>query len=213
MHPISTLDLSKLPPADQLKRVLKSMATLDAILCPDWEDRYYSFDARWDKGEEMGSMRNGQGDDFFALFNVHGCFLKGFVHDSPLADCSLDPAEHYRGVPATFESCVTEPSFKSDQVTFCLWRGVEDPCWSHNDLNLPPGDDPDGSAYLLSPLDGQAETYWQWAESYYEQDLPLHAVRAIYQQQPMTSELAAELNPEVRLRQVKDDLREIGYPF
>ena len=26
----------------------------------------------------MGSMRNGQGDDFFALFNCHGVVIKGF---------------------------------------------------------------------------------------------------------------------------------------
>jgi hypothetical protein len=51
------------------------MAMLDAILCPEWRFRWYSFNARWAEGERMGSMRNGHGDSFFAPFDGHGCFL------------------------------------------------------------------------------------------------------------------------------------------
>ncbi len=34
---------------------------LDAIMSPDWELRYFSFDSRWSPTEEMVSMRNGSG--------------------------------------------------------------------------------------------------------------------------------------------------------
>src|SRR5438105_3956555 len=82
---ISTRDLSLLPDVDGLRRTLQSMAMLDAILCPEWEFRYYSFNAAWDAGEQMGSMRNGSGDNFFAHFSPAGCWLKGFAHDYPLS--------------------------------------------------------------------------------------------------------------------------------
>ena len=208
----STRDLALLPNVAWLRDLLRSMAMLDAILCPEWDGRYYSFDARWAKGEEMGSMRNGQGDDFFALFNSYGCFLKGFVHDSPAATSPIEPVEHYQGLPPELASCTSEPAFTPENVTFCIWRSFGDSRWAHNPIALPSGDDPDGSGYLLSPLDGKPETYWQWAEEYYERDVALHAVKAIYERQRLTDELVVTLNQERRLRDLRDDIRTIGYP-
>ncbi|MFO0819990.1 MAG: hypothetical protein U1A77_18720 [Pirellulales bacterium] len=209
---ISTLDLTRLPNVARLREVLRSMAMLDAILCPDWDGRYYSFDARWAKGEEMGSMRNGSGDELFALFNDYGCFLKGFVHDSPLAAASPPAASFYAGLPQQLSACATEAAFSTDDVTFCLWRSDADARWNHHAIELPNDDDADGSAYLLSPLDGNPETYWLWAEEYYETDVALHAVKAIYERQRLTDELVRTLNPDLNLKQLKEDLRTIGYP-
>lgn len=209
---ISTLDFTKLPNVARLRDVLRSMATLDAILWPDWDGRYYSFDARWAQGEEMGSMRNGSGDELFALFNGYGCFIKGFVHDSPLAGRSLAAEPFYQGLPAELAACAAEPAFSTDDVTFCLWRSHSDAHWNHNLIELPDDDDPDGSAYLLSPLDGVPETYWLWAEEYYERNVALHAVKAIYERQRLTDDLVKALNPELSLKALREDLRTIGYP-
>jgi len=55
---------------------------LDAILCPEWEYRYHSFNARWAGGEAMASMRDGCGDGYFILFTAAGAIMKGFVHES-----------------------------------------------------------------------------------------------------------------------------------
>lgn len=56
-----------LPSIAELRRIAQSLAVLDAILCPDWEYRYYSFNSRWGFGDEMASMRNGSGDEWFPL--------------------------------------------------------------------------------------------------------------------------------------------------
>lgn len=212
MPPISTRNLSLLPDVDRLRELWQSMAMLDAILCPDWEGRYYSFNSSWSKGEMMGSMRDGAGDNLFALFNSQGCFLKGFAHESPFARPSIAPTDHYRNIPAEFASCVTEPAFATDDVTFCLWRKHGDLKWSRNRIPLPVGNDPDGSIALLSPLDGNPETYREWAESYYECDVSVTCIKAIYGRQRLTKELVKALNPELRLKDLKDDIREIGYP-
>src|SRR5215475_12894352 len=94
---ISTRDLHLLPDVDRLRTLLQSVAMLDAILSPKWEYRYYSFNSHWSSGEQMGSMRDGCGDDLFALFNATGCFLKGFAHAAPMRDwpgvLELVPAE------------------------------------------------------------------------------------------------------------------------
>jgi len=75
----------ELPDIERLRRLAKSIAMLDAIISPEWEYRSYSYNSHWGQDEEMASMRNGCGDDWFLLFNSHGAALKGFAHEYPLA--------------------------------------------------------------------------------------------------------------------------------
>jgi hypothetical protein len=77
--------LASFPDVESLKRLSQSLAMLDAILSPDWEFRYYSFNSKWNAGEMMASMRNGSGDDYFILFNSSGAIIKGFAHESPMS--------------------------------------------------------------------------------------------------------------------------------
>jgi hypothetical protein len=78
----STRALDDLPSIDDLIRLSKGLAMLDAILSPEWEYRYYSFDSKWRPGVLMASMRNGSGDGVFILFDKHGAAIKGFDHEA-----------------------------------------------------------------------------------------------------------------------------------
>src|SRR5262249_20272971 len=60
---ISTRNLA-LPAIDDLRNLCQVIATLDAILSPEWEWRYYSFNSKWSAGAMCASMRNGSGDEF-----------------------------------------------------------------------------------------------------------------------------------------------------
>jgi hypothetical protein len=225
---ISTRDLSQLPDVDGLRKLLQSMAMLDAILCREWEFRYYSFNSRWSVGEQLGSMRNGQGDDFVALFNSHGCFLKGFAHEAPMSPYRDDGTKRLwagliESVPREFADCLREPAFGIENTTFCVWRRYGDSSWQRGAVEYPPGADPDGSADLLSPLDGKPETYREWAEDYFNKPfLTVEMVRHIYEHRPLTNELVAALTPDIILEDeepphlevadLEDDIMEIGYP-
>lgn len=176
---ISTRDLSALPDIDALKRFMQSMAMLDAILSPEWESRLYSFNSKWSKGEQMGSWRNGQGDDLFALFTKDGCFLKGFEHESEMTPYREDPKRVWPGVldsvPTVFARGLNEPAFSPDDTTFCIWRQYTDSHWQVGNIEFPtvepryPGApiDPDGSEWLLSPYDGKPETYLERVRAYF----------------------------------------------
>jgi hypothetical protein len=85
MQTISTRNLTPLPDIQALKQLTQSLAMLDAILWPEWEERYYSFNFHWAESEMMASMRNGSGDDWFLLFSQAGAIMKGFSHESPMA--------------------------------------------------------------------------------------------------------------------------------
>ena len=212
---ISTRQLDLLPDVERLQRLWQSLALLDAILAPDWESRYYSFDSKWSSGEQMGSMENGGGDDLFALFNTAGCFLKGFAHEAAMAPRRRKPPRVWLGVldavPPEFSECLQEPAFTMQDTTFCIWRRRGDAAWQMGTIHFPDKPDPDGSESLLSIFDGDPVTYQQWAEDYYETELDLAAIEAIYQHLPLTKALTEQINPDASLEKLKADIQQIGY--
>ena len=109
------------------------------------------------------------------------------------------------------ECFVREPAVEIDEVTFCIWRELEDSGWKHGDIAFPPGPDPDGSRVLLSILDGNPKTYQAWAEDYYERPIDLIAVSLIYEHKPLTSEIIQTLNSDVNLHELAGELADIGY--
>jgi hypothetical protein len=214
---ISTHNLSPLPDVDRLRHIMQSMAMLDTILCPEWEYRYYSFNAGWATGEQMGSMRDGSGNGLFALFNAAGCWLKGSVLGVPMSPYRKGCAgEVWAGildsVPSEFANCLREPAFDIENTSFCIWRRHGEPSWRKGQIEYPPDHpDPDGSEKLLSALDGDPQTYRDWAEDYYERAVCLTGVTHIYEHRPLTSGLVAQLNPDISLADLQLDLAEIGY--
>lgn len=186
---------------------------LDAIICPDWEYRYYSYNSKWGQDEEMASMRNGCGDDWFLLFDPHGAALKGFAHECPLAGDASFSARIQQTVPPVFASFLHEPAFSMDVASFCVWRRLSDSTWTVvTPASGRVSPEEDGSAELLGILDGNPETYQSWGVDYYEREIPLTAVSAVYEHQILTNQLLATLNPELALANIAKDAIEIGYP-
>jgi hypothetical protein len=79
-------------------------------------------------------------------------------------------------------------------------------------MKLPPGEDPDGSADLLTILEGLPAQYVAWASDYHGRQMAEADVAAVYRHDPLTTELVSRLNPEVSLAALAEDVAEIGYP-
>jgi len=228
----STQSLTELPPPSELIGISRSIAMMDAILCEDWEMRYFSFNSFWaSAGEMMASMRNGQGDDYFIWFTPAVTAIKGFHHEA-----YMSPYRHnriYPGVlpplPPAFHDFVNEASFSMRDVTFCIWRESGDLSWKIGDIDWPSAElgsfcdgteegsiyDPDGSRDLLFAFDGKPETYWLWANDYYELadndiELLLEDVAHVYAQRTLTNEMLERLSAR-SLFGLKDEIKEIGY--
>ena len=194
------------------------LAVLDAILSPDWEFRYFSFDSRWAPGEEMASMRNGSGDLYSIVFSAAGAFIRGFAHESTMSP--VRGGEWWPGlvdrVPEVFASCVAEAAFSRPgaglEATVCIWRQAGDDRWHTGDIVLPDEDDPDGADWLFETLlDRTCASYLAFAEDYYETEIDKDAVAEIFDQSPLTDELVRRLNPDLRLADLASDLAEIGH--
>jgi hypothetical protein len=207
------LNPNALPNIIILRRRSQALAMLDAIVCPEWESRYYSFNASWGEEEAMGSMRNGSGDDWCILFGTFGAAIKGLAHETSMAGDKAFADEVQVHVPQTFSSFLTEPAFKMDWLSYCYWRRPEDPNW-HKVLHPDPmlSQSEDGSAEYLALLYEPASSYKEFAEWYYELNLPITAIESIYQHAPLTESLVRSLNSEVSITQAQEAAEEIGYP-
>lgn len=198
----------------ELKRLTKSLAVLDAILMPEWEFRYYSFNSGWSEGEEMASMRNGSGDHYFILHLRNDVIIKGFAKESKSGIYCLQNNEPWpmmlSGVPDVFqESFLKEPAFLMDETSFLYWRLGTSQEWQTFVEDLT--DSENGAQSLLQILDGNPETYRQWAISYYEKEIPLEVIAMVYAGKPLTNQMIKSLNPSLEMNDLKADIDEIGY--
>lgn len=201
-----------LPDIATVRLKAKALAMLDAIVSPDWECRHYSFNAHWGYGEEMASMRNGSGDDWFLLFGSFGAAIKGFAHEASDA-CNNDLAAGVRiQLPQAFASFLNEPAFSMHSVSYCYWRRPEDSSWhkvaSANWVSAGVDDGSSKLALLCEP----AASYVAFANEYYEIELPLSSVQRIYEYGLLTEELVKGLNPDLDFAEAQEFAAEIGYP-
>lgn len=207
------LDPQSLPDIASLRRRSQALAMLDAIVCPEWDGRYFSFNAGWGEAEAMASMRNGSGDDWFILFGSFGAAIKGLAHETSIAGDKVFASEVQRQVPQAFASFLFEPAFGMDWLSYCYWRALDDLRWQkvvHPDPVLSRSDD--GSTEYLALLFEPAASYEEYAKWYYELDLPIVAIQSIYEHVPLTESLVRSLNPEVSIAQAQEAAAEIGYP-
>ncbi len=207
--------LSVLPDIESLKKLSQSLAMLDAILSPDWEYRYYSFNSKWSENEMMASMRDGSGDDYFIFFNSQGSIIKGFAHESSMSPFVNEPIKVWKGilekVPVEFKDFLSEPAFSLESTTFCIWRRFADSNWQIGEIVYPEENNPDGMDELLAILDGNPLTYKKWVEYYFGKEISLSSVENIYQHEPLTNEILKGLNENISIEDLEEDIEEIGY--
>jgi len=209
--------LSVLPDVITLRRKAQSLAVLDAIMSPDWQYRYYSFNSQWDAGEMMASRKNGSGDELYVLFNRVGAILKGFDHESFMSpwareDQSLWP-QIFDQVPAEFQTFLKEPAFDIPNTTFCAWRRNEDSFWHVGNVEYPDGDEnSDGSEEQLLLFTGGPELYVKFANEYFERAIPLEAVSLVYRHEVLTETVVNQLNHDADIAFLEPELTSIGYP-
>lgn len=185
---------------------------LDAILCPEWPDRYFSFDRRWSPGEQMASMRDGSGSHFFVLFVEGGCVLKTHDRDvAPTTDVEGFVAAVAEVLPPPYRGFLSEPAFLLDEVTRITWFDAASGSWS---TAIPrDGGTEDSAEEILALLaSGDAMAYRTWASGYFEVEAPLDAVEAVLRLDPLTAERVARLNPAITLEDLEEDAEEIGFP-
>jgi len=207
---LSTQNYHALPDAAALKRLAKALAVLDAINSPEFDYRYYSYNAEWGEGEELLEMSDGEGDQMLILFREEGCVINGYLDGVEQPDKS----QVTRGLPAVFDDFIFGEPVNSIGTTFCLWY-INGQGWQAGVLP----DEDDSSEELLFMLDGNPETYADWADEYYGDEterspLDVDAVAQVYHGEPLTKATVLQLVDEFDdWAQLETDLQAIGYPY
>jgi len=210
---VSTRNLESLPGIDALKKLCKAIAALEAIISPEWEYRYYSYDSQWAIGEECATMRDGEGDEYLILFNQAGAIINGLAHEAEQQQVSKE------NIPVEFHDFIFGEPVKSVGTTFCIWKKYDENQWhSAHNQSAQGNSYGDGSEDLLFILDENPKTYQKWAEEYYEgqlvEKLPLHTIKQMYDGAPLTREMVLALNPALDdWPKLMADLDEIAYPY
>lgn len=207
------LDPQSFPDPRTLGNRAMALAMLDAIICPEFEYRYFNFDATWGDTEQMGSMRNGEGDHWFLHLGEFGAAIKGHVQELPRAETRAMALQVQRCLPDEFDSFLHEPSFAMDAVSYCYWLRSGDSAWNkveHPDLAL--AYRYDGSEDYLSILVAPASCYYDYASDYFECEPPLASIEHIYAHAPLTAAIVKSLNPQLSLEEAHAAARQIGYP-
>ncbi|MCX7113284.1 MAG: hypothetical protein NTX45_24865 [Proteobacteria bacterium] len=187
-----------------VKKKSQALALLDAIIEPEWEYRYFSFNCNWDhrSSEMMASMRDGSGNEYFLHFSTSGVVGK-VLYGKKLEETSLLLAS----VPSCFSNFKNEAAFSVDKASFYFWKKHEDENWSAlpNDLEAYP---------LLGFLVGDSSYYHQWAENYYEQTIDSMVLEKVFNTLHIDSESLKILNSEITLEELGEDILEIlGKPI
>jgi len=208
---LSTQNLTELPAELALQRVCKALAVLDAIISPEEEYRYHTYDAKWGEGEEVFELNDGEGDQLLILFAPEGAVISGYADGLD----EVDKAQLTAALPQPFHEFVFGEPVSSIGTTFCAWTTDNAP-WQ-----LGPGSAADdGSDELLYILDGHPRTYVDWAQEYFEEDsfpkdgLPLTTVAQLYYGETLTKPMVLALVRHVAdWDQLRRDLDEIDYPY
>jgi len=203
---ISTKDLQNLPGRKTLQNLCKSISVLEAILCQEWEYRYYSYNSEWAEKEEFCEMRNGEGDHMLILFRQDGCIINGFAHEFKQAD-KKSLTYH---MPQIFNDFIFGEPVKSIGTTFCLWT-TELGNWQAGHIES----HDNNSEEMLGLFDGNPQTYIDWATEYYDEtEIPLATVSKIYKGEILTKEMVLSIVDKLEdWEQLETDLNEINYPY
>ncbi|HNX59768.1 MAG TPA: hypothetical protein PKK43_11765, partial [Spirochaetota bacterium] len=108
---------------DSLKNISKKIALIEAVIEPEWEYRYYSYNSKWSDSEEMASMRDGSGNYYFILFSGSQCFIKVIdkMHnykDEAMRTLDAMDIDSQKSISAF----LNEPAFYTDELSYLYWN-------------------------------------------------------------------------------------------
>lgn len=196
----SRRELASLPLANDLERICKGIALLDAMVCEDWESRYYSFNQDWDtsRHERLASMRNGSGDEWFLVFSPKEAFLKCFWHEYQ----KEDEQKIFEGLPDALVHLVAEEAFSPGYVTFGGWSDGQ--TWVLRGNAKPLKDE-------LAILSGDAKSYQTYVSEVLDVELDLEVIEHVLSGKPVNKRFIERSGVERSFEELQDDLNEIGY--
>lgn len=112
----------------------------------------------------------------------------------------------------TLRPLVNEPAVSAGgvpNITLAVWWPAGADAW-----HCAPDLDPryDGGVWLFDVIDGQPETYAEWARHMYDVDIDADALAKIFRHEELREDDILALNPDADVGAVRHRLDEVAYP-
>lgn len=202
-------NIKDLPKIEELINISQSIAMIEAILMPEWEFRYFSFNKNWDSNQYMASLRDGEGSHYYILFNINSeideididCLGKIYDKDSSVNDNIQNLIKSIDD----FKLFLDEVAFENDDATLYFYFNHNKGIWEAvpYEKNIP----------FLGVFKYKEEAYISWAEQYYEISIDRNTIKEFFEFKPLTQKMVSKLNPKLTIEDVLEDIYEIGYPY
>lgn len=172
-----------LPEPKQILFISQRLAFLDAIISPEWEYRYYSFNHSWDLNQQMASMRDGSGNEYFILFENNNCGIKVY-NKQQNEECQKFITEQRETDNHFIRNFLNEPAFSIPYSTFLsFWESGQKRWKSYgNEKNM-----------LLHIFSDPQKKYFDFSKEYYEKEIPMKLINKIFSSESMKSDVILKL--------------------
>ncbi|MEK4425015.1 hypothetical protein [Solibacillus sp. FSL K6-1523] len=154
---------------------------------------------------------NGSGDNLIVFITKNGVFMKGFDHENELNQFAADEWDDaffecvYDNIPFEFLDLVGNVD-ERDETTFCMWYINGNDEWQQNEILGNDG----GKEYLLQYIMKSANEWCNWAKYYYETNIEVDVVKALYNGEPITQTIIKKINPKTGPMEVLQEIYEMN---
>ena len=194
---------------------MQQLAAITAVFAVEYGESQFTFDPRWRKHQQVATNINGCGDELFMHFLRHGCFIKGFAHESEMTPYNRDDRSVWPrvidDVPDNFNSSLSEPAFDPGATTFAIWRMSSSNEWSTGNIEFPVGDYKDGSADLLEPINYTPADVTEWLSENYETDVDSGIIQSVFDGHALSDSQMSKLNPSSPIHAIRNAVRATGW--
>lgn len=164
---------------EELQNNLKAMAILDMIMVSK-EEAWLRLVNFYKTDTEYGYiLDNGSGDKLTVRFAEKGVMIIGFDHENELNQFAADEWDSdfieytYTNVPEELTRLLSDE--EKDETTFCMWC-TDGTNWVQNEVEGNDG----GKEYLLGYIRSNAESWCEWAKTYYDKVVEPELVKKIF---------------------------------
>ena len=204
-----------MPGIESLRTQMQRLAAVTAVFAGEYGESQFTFDPLWGKRQQAAMHIDGCGDELYIHFTRHGCFIKGFAHESEMTPYKHPDRAVWPGVldsvPDEFQNSLNEPAFDREATTFAIWRLSSAADWSMGDVELPSDEFKDGSGELLAPIAFSATDMTNWLTNNYETDVDADIVASVFNDRPLSVEELTKLNPSSPIHEIRDAVLATGW--
>lgn len=211
---MDTKEVDWLPETAVVMNRAKAAAAAEVLLCAEPDMRLFKCRADWSDGMAMAQRHDGAGSWYFIVQSpdaiaIKVCKLHTSMGPDALARFQRNPTV---ALPAPALRVLNDESLRYQEMSFLAWSERGAP-WTALSFQVDGFASQELGRQLLDPIAVGPKAYYVHARDYHEVTLDPTTLKAIFQLTPMDAALAEALAPGVKFRDVRDELKRIGYPL